>query len=167
MKSLLLYINIAFNNTFNDVCSFFSGLFFSIIGFFVPVKNIVHFLLLLFLLDVIFGVWNSKKIKKDKFQPKLIWEKTMPRLLISLIVIICLFIWDTVYSQNLIHTYNIIGWFISGVLIYSIGENAYNITKWQAINVSRLIIWRTVKKETGIDISEDYETETKQNIRRK
>jgi len=54
----------------------------------------------------------------------------MPRMVISVVLILSAFMWDQVYSQDTVATYWIIGWFISGVLLSSIVQNGYRITKW-------------------------------------
>lgn len=110
--------------------NFLSGTFFSLIGYFLPVKNIVHLLLLFFVLDVIFGYWAARKIRGERFSARIIWRTTMPRMVISMVLILSAFMWDQVYSQDTVATYRIIGWFISGVLLSSIVQNGYRITQW-------------------------------------
>lgn len=113
-----------------DCYHFLFALFFATIGFFIPVKNIVHLMLLLFFLDVIFGYWAARKLRKEKFKVKVIWSNTIPRAAISIVLVLTTFMWDSVFSQNIVSSYNFVGWFISGILIFSIAKNGYLITKW-------------------------------------
>lgn len=113
--------------------SFLSGTFFTLIGYFLPVKNIVHLLLLFFVLDVIFGYWAARKTRGEIFSARIIWRTTMPRMVISMVLILSAFMWDQVYNQDTVATYRIIGWFISGVLLSSIVQNGYRITQWDML----------------------------------
>ena len=114
------------DKTYSYIC----GLFTSILGYFLPLKNIVTVLMIFFILDVAFGYWNARKNKKQKFQVGIIWNHTIPRMLSSIVLILGAYMWDTTYNQTVVCTYKIIGWFISGMLLYSTAENGYKITKW-------------------------------------
>ena len=57
----------------------------------------------------------------------------MPRMVISVVLILSAFMWDQVYSQDTVATYRLIGWFISGVLLSSIVQNGYRITQWDML----------------------------------
>lgn len=130
-----------------DLYSFISGLFALMLGYFYPMRNMVHLMLLLFLIDVLIGYWAAKKVRGEKFNVKLIWNHTCPRILITMLIIIILYLWDDVSGQTYLDTYNYFAMFIGGVLIYSIFENAHAITKWEALNVAKLIIWKKFKRE--------------------
>lgn len=110
--------------------NFSVGIAMTLIAQLIPIKNIVHLVLFFFILDVFIGIWKARKIDKLKFNPRVVWEKTAPRVLFSVTLIVILFMWDTVYKQEFIRSYNIAGWFISGLLIASIVENMYKITGW-------------------------------------
>ena len=139
---------------FKDLYIFLVGCFISIIGYMFPVKNIIHLLVIFFILDVFFGFLAAKKIRKEKFSVKIIWENTIPRMLFSIVLISCAYLWDVVYEQEFISTYKIIGWFITGVLFYSIIENGYQITKWSIFIQLKETIKDKVKNSTGLDIND-------------
>lgn len=113
-----------------SIYSFAAGVFTAFLGYFSPIKDIVHLLLFFFLLDVVVGYWASHKLDGSKFKVSIVWKHTIPRMILSLILIICSYMWDKTYHQDYVSTFKIIGWFISGLLLYSIAENAYDITKW-------------------------------------
>ena len=128
--SFLEMIGKAFYYIFSSAYSTTIGLLFTFLQYLFPIRNVVHLLITFFILDVLFGYMAARKLRKEKFSVKIIWSHTMPRMLISIVLITCAFMWDEVYQQEWISTYKIIGWFISGVLLSSIAENAYLITKW-------------------------------------
>lgn len=111
----------------------FTGLIASILGYFLPVKDIVHLIVIFFIVDVAFGYWAARKTRGEKFSTKIIWKTTIPRMVLSLVAILGAYAWDTVFSQEVVSTYKIIGWFIAGILLFSILKNGYKITKWEAI----------------------------------
>ena len=113
--------------------SFLAGCVMAVMGYLLPVKDIVHLLILFFTLDVIFGYWAAKKLRNEKFSVKKIWEHTVPRMLFSMIIVIAAFMWDTTFNQKFVSTYYLIGWWFSGVLLLSIVQNAYKITRWDIL----------------------------------
>jgi hypothetical protein len=147
MQHIIDSISTFINNSY----AFLVGIGTSIIGYFLPVRDIVHLLILFFILDVIFGYWAAKKLRGERFSVKIIWRYTMPRMLISLVLILGAFMWDTVYCQEFISTYKIIGWFISGVLLYSIAQNGYKITKWSIFPK----IGTLFSDKTGVNLNND------------
>ena len=149
---------ITFFSNVNAICV---GIFSSIIGYFVPVRDIVHVLLLFFLFDMIFGYLAARKGKKrggkecKRFSVKIIWNTTIPRALISIILVMAAYMWDSTYNNDVVNTYKAIGWFISGVLIFSIAENGFIITRWGIFLKVREIIRGKIKTETEQDAEED------------
>lgn len=135
-----------------DAYAIITGSVVGFIGYLLPIRNIVHFVIALFICDVFFGYWAAKKIRNERFSVKIIWDHTMPRMLVSIVLITGAFVWDEVYKQEFVSTYKIIGWFISGVLLYSIAKNGYKISKWSAFDQLGGFIQDKVKDATGIDI---------------
>ena len=131
------------------------GLLTTATGYFFPIKNVVHVVLFFFFVDVAFGYLAARKLRKEKFSVKIIWSYTMPRIMISIVLIILAYIWDSTFNQGFISTYNLIGWFISGVLIYSIAENGYAITQWNVFRNIKRSFADKVNGETGVNINND------------
>jgi hypothetical protein len=140
---------------FKDFYTTTFGLLLTFIGYLLPIKNIVHLLVLFFIMDVIFGYWSARVVKKERFSVKIIWQHTIPRLAISIIIITCAFLFDKEYHQDIVYTHKIIGWFISGILLTSIIDNAYKITKWSAFPQIGKLIKDTTKEKTNLDIDTD------------
>lgn len=141
------------------VWSFISGAIVAILGYFLPIKNIVHLLILFFVLDVVFGFLAAKKLRGEKFSAKIIWKTTMPRMVISLVLILGAYMWDTVYDQNILATYKIIGWFISGVLLASIIQNGYKITSWNIFAKVGKVLGYKISEKAGIQFNGKYKNE--------
>lgn len=139
----------------NNAYGLLFGLLTSVIGYFLPVKDIVNLLLLLFFLDVGFGYWAAHKLKGEKFSVKIIWSHTIPRMLVSIVLIAGAYMWDNTYSQEFLSTYKLIGWFLSGVLLYSIAQNGYKITSWKAFPDMANLIGDKVREKTGHEIPSD------------
>lgn len=137
--------------------SFIAGCIASIFGYLLPVKDIVHLMIFFFVIDVIFGAWAAKKVRKEKFSAKIIWNHTMPRMLLSIVMVLGAYMWDTVYCQDIVSTYKVVGWFISGVLLFSIAENGYRITKWSVFQKLGSLFQSKVQEKTGMDISDKKE----------
>lgn len=126
----------------------------AILGYFLPIKDLVHLVILFFVLDMVFGYWAARKLRGEKFSTRIVWRTTFPRMLISLVLVIMAYLWDTTCNQVYLPTYNIIGWFISGILIYSIAKNGYKITKWEAFPLIGNLFQKKIEDHTGVDISE-------------
>ena len=140
------------------IWSAISGAFMTVLGYFIPIKDIFLLLVLFFIVDVIFGYWAARKLRGEKFSQKIIWKTTVPRMLITLVLIICAYMWDDVYKQNTVATYSLIGWFISGVLLTSIAINGYHITKWDVFLGLGKYFTRKMS-DTGIEVPEQKQTE--------
>ena len=154
MEEILKHAGKAVVDLLSNGYALLCGLFASIVGFFVPVGDVVGLLILLFAIDVIFGYWAAKKLRREKFSKSVIWQTTMPRLLVSIVIVLCAFMWDSVYRQDVVCTYRIVGWFISGVVIYSIAQNGYSITKWEGFPLLTIFLKKKIKDVTGVDLKD-------------
>mgnify|MGYP001458644496 CR=1 FL=1 len=141
-------------NTINHVYAFLSGVIASILGYFLPVKNIVHVIIAFFILDVIFGFFKARKLRKEKFSCKIVWKTTMPRMIISLILVCLAFVWDKEFGQTYVETYNIVGWFITGVLFLSIIQSCYLITNWEMFPLLGKLVKNKITEKANVDIDE-------------
>lgn len=151
----------ALHSALQNAYALVAGLIITVVGYFIPVKDIVHLLILFFILDVVFGYCAARKLRNERFSVKIIWEHTMPRMLISIVLISGAFLWDSVYKQEVVSTYKIIGWFISGVLLYSIAENGYQITKWGVFPKIGSLFRAKIQDDMGMDI--DIKKENKED----
>lgn len=128
--SFINQVAAALKEMFSNVYLVATSLFSSFFGYFLPVKDITNLLIILFIIDVLVGYWAARKLRKERFSVKIIWSHTIPRMILSILLIMIVFMWDKTYNNNILKMHERIGWFLSGMLIYSIAENAFQITKW-------------------------------------
>ena len=107
-----------------------------------------------FIIDVLFGYWAAKKLRGEKFSKTIIFKTTFPKMIVSFALVICAFMWDSVYKQDFVSTYRVIGWFISGIVLYSIAQNGYSVTKWEGFPLIALFLKKKIKDTTGIDMED-------------
>jgi len=142
-------------HTLFNLYAMFTGMIMATLGYLSPINNVVQVLLFFFFIDILFGYWAAYKLRNEKFSVKLIWEHTVPRMILSLTLVILAFMWDTTFNQSFVSTYNLIAWFISGVLIYSIAENGYGITRWKVFKKIQTSLSDKVEGETGVNVSKE------------
>ena len=123
-------------------------------GYFSPLSHVAHLVLIFFAVDVLYGWLADKKLNKAPFKPSIVWQKTMPRVLLSITLLILSFIIDKETGQTWIDTYRVIGWAICGLLFMSILKNGYIVTNWGAIKSIDKWAKKKIKDETGIDIKD-------------
>jgi len=124
----------------------------AILGYFLPIRDLVHLVILFFILDMLFGYWAARRLRGEKFSTKIVWKTTFPRMLISLILILMAYLWDTTFHQVYLPTYNIIGWFIAGILLFSIAKNGFKITGWQGFAGIENLFRKKIEDETGAQL---------------
>lgn len=146
-------------NTVQTICDKLVFLFVSIVGYLSPIEHIAHVVLLFFFIDVIYGWLADRKKTGAKFQPKIVWAKTMPRVLFSIILLVITFLWDEETHQRWIETHLVVGWIINALLLLSILKNGYVVTNWSVIPIIGDALAKKVEKETGSKIMKDEDTD--------
>ncbi len=130
MIQKILFSDVDSVSVMDWIWKLFMGVLAVVLGYFHPVKDIILFLIQLFIVDMVFGYMAAKVERGEKFSMKIIWKTTVPRLLVSVILIMLTYQWDTVYEKTAVKSYSWIGYFISGILIANIAQNGYKATKW-------------------------------------
>jgi hypothetical protein len=87
-NNMLEKLNIDVSQFWEIIWKFFVGALFSIFGFFEPVKDIVHLMVFFFFIDMILGYWAAHKTRGERFSARIIWKTTMPRMIISLVLVL-------------------------------------------------------------------------------
>jgi hypothetical protein len=139
-----------FKNLFLEIWNLVAGLFFTILGYFIPISNIVHALVIIFIVDSFFGYLAARKCRNEKFSKKIIFNTTVFRMLSVIILLSMTYIWDKEFGQGIISTPNAIGWFISGVLIVSISKNMYKILNWKPLENLVEMLTDVLKSKTDL-----------------
>lgn len=142
----------------SKIIDWIAACFISFLGYLSPLKEIAHMMLFFFLLDIIYGWLADRKVNNAKFQPAKVWNKTVPRIILSIILLVCAFMLDANTGQEYVSVYKILGWFISSLLILSIARNGYLVTNWHAIPLLGKLLKNKFEKQTGINIDEITKT---------
>lgn len=142
------------NNFLSSFYDFVVAIFLTIFGYLLPIKNMAHLVLFFFFLDIIYGWLADKKQNGSKFKPAIVWAKTVPRIVLTILLLIMAFLLDEVSGQEYIQTYKVVGWFICSLLFLSILKNGYVVTQWNAIPLIGKLIEKRIEKQTDTDISE-------------
>lgn len=162
--SLINQVVSALKEMFSNVYLLAASLLSSFFGYFLQVKDITNLLIMLFIIDVLVGFWAARKLRNERFSVKIIWSHTIPRMVLSVLLIMIVYMWDKTYNHVILQMHDRVGWFISGMLIYSIAENAYQITKWSVFpkiissikdRVSMQINKSPKNQNDGIEIKKD------------
>ena len=141
----------------HDITIMMFGWVIMVIGYFTPIKDVINVVVFFFVVDMWFGYRAAKKLRGESFSKTIIFNTTVPRLLYSVVILMLLFIWDTVFEQSYVSSYKLVGWFLTGVLIASILKNIYKITNWEVIPGIGTIIKDTIKKTTAVEVTEKHE----------
>lgn len=141
----------------NKFIDFIAASAMSVLGYLSPIKDIAHMLVFFFIMDVVWGWLADRKINKAKFLPSKVWSKTIPRMLLSAVLLVSCFMLDERTDQHWVSIYKIVGWFIASLLIVSITRNGVIVTSWKPLGFIENIFKSKIEKETGIkvDLSDD------------
>lgn len=129
----------------STVVRFIVGIISYIAAFFLPIKNIMHMMLLFFLIDAMMGYYTNHKLYKAKFEPGIIWEKTIKRATFSSVLLGMCCMWDKGSTQEVVSTAQIVGLFISGMLIISFLKNVINYTKWNVFRKLEIVAEKKIE----------------------
>ena len=141
----------------NKIIDWLAASVMSIIGYLSPIKDIAHMLVIFFLLDVLWGWLADRKLNNAPFKPSKVWNKTIPRMALAIVLLIACYMLDDRTDQHWISIYKVVGWFIASLLIISITRNGIIVTNWKPLGVIENIFKNRIEKQTGvkIDLSDD------------
>ena len=143
------------NELFNDVYNLVVGAIFSLFGYLSPIRETMHILFFFFLLDVIFGYLVARKTRGEKWQPKIIWEKTIIKMLVASLMVITAHLLDQIAPSSILTIREFVGWFISGIVLSSVWENFHTLTKWKIV----VRLNETLKKKLKFENVENVKDE--------
>lgn len=124
----------------------------SIAGYLSPVKDIAHMLIIFFILDVLWGWLADRKVNNASFKPSKVWNKTVPRMVLAIILLVACFMLDERTDQHWVSIYKVVGWFIASLLIISIARNGVTVTNWQPLSAIENIFKNKIEKQTGVKV---------------
>lgn len=110
------------------------GIISAVAGYFLPVKDTVHIIFVFFIFDVIFGYLAAKKSDPlTRFKAKIIWQKTVPKMLVAFLLVITAHMLDFITPAGIITIRESVGWFVAGLVLSSVWQNMMIVTEWVSI----------------------------------
>lgn len=135
------------------------GVFLNIAHYFAPVADTIHVLLVFFIADILFGFLASKKLRGESFNPRKVWEKTIPKMLVSFFVIISAHMLDSISPLGFLTIRESVGWILSGLVLHSVWKNAFIVTKWTALRHIGEFLSDSLKDRFKVDVDKFKEDE--------
>ena len=131
-----------------DAYSVIVGLLSVSFSYFMPVRDMMHLIIIFFAVEMVVGYLVAKKVRGDHFRLSVVFTKTVPRLGLVVFIILGTYAWDDVHNQEAVHTYTILSYFICGILIASITRKGYILTGWSPFkDISKIIKNTTLKQQ--------------------
>ncbi|HZK26029.1 MAG TPA: phage holin family protein, partial [Thermoclostridium sp.] len=144
---------------FSNAAGWVLGVFLSIINYFAPIADTIHVLLVFFVGDILFGFLASKKLRGESFNPRKVWEKTIPKMLVSFFIIISAHMLDSISPLGFLTIRESVGWILSGLVLHSVWKNAFIVTKWTALKHIGAFLSDSLKDRFKIDVNKFKEDE--------
>lgn len=113
--------------------------------YFMPIKDMLGLIILFFTVEMFMGYLAARKLRGEPFRLSIVFTKTIPRLALVIFMMLGTYLWDVIFSQELVHTYSILGWTICGILLVSIFKKGHTITGWRPFKT----ISNTIKSNIG------------------
>ena len=135
------------------------GVFLSIVNYFAPISDTIHVLLVFFVGDILFGFLASKKLRGESFKPQKVWERTIPKMLVSFFVIISAHMLDSISPIGFLTIRESVGWILSGLVLHSVWKNAFIVTKWTALRHIGAFLSDSLKDKFKVDVDKFKEDE--------
>lgn len=141
----------------SHIYNLISGVFLASIGYFLPVRNMIHVVIIAITIDLIFGIVAARK-RGEGIKSRKLW-RTMYKMIIAIIVIALAYAMDV--EMGLVQIHKFIAWMITGFEIWSILESAGEITDHKLFRILQHFMEDKVKDVTGIDIKDETDENNK------
>jgi len=152
-KEHLVNLGTALSELFLRSYASIIGIFTMIAGYFLPIQETIHIILFFFILDVIFGYRAAhRKDKTVKFSPRIIWDKTIPKMLISFLLIITAHMLDGISPKGIITIREAVGWFVAGLILTNVWQNMFDSVEWKGIKGILNIILNSVYEKFKVKV---------------
>ena len=122
-----------------------------VIGYFEPVKNIVHLVVLMSLIDFIFGIWAAKR-NSVAIVSRRMW-RTIDKIFKEVVIVLAVYCVDIEIGYIALH--KSVAWFIVGVEFWSIIETLSKTSDHRVFRLIKKMMQMKIKEKTGIDIEEN------------
>jgi phage-related holin len=141
----------AFIDLFTRGYAIIGGAIGFLLAYFLPIKMPIYVIVCFFVLDIIYG-YKSAKIKGKldginvKFEPRIIWAKTIPKMIAAFMLIITAHMLDTITPVEIVTIKQTVAYVVAGLVLSSVWKNAMYVTKWTAIKQVVDILTDKIKK---------------------
>lgn len=133
----------------NIICAIFVGL----IGYFMPVENLVHVMSAAIIFDLFTGILASHK-RGIGIKSLRLW-RTVYKLFYSVVIVMLLFGMDKEMGVKFIQMHKLVAWLITGFEIWSILENVSVISNLRIFIILKSFMTDKIKEQTGVDINKE------------
>lgn len=141
------------------VWNVFSGLICGMFVYFMPIRNILILMFAFIIFDMITGLAAARK-RGEAIQSCKLWN-TIYKTLISTTLVLLLYSVDREFSlTGIISVHKIMGLFVCGFELWSILENAIQITNNSIFKALKKFMRDKVEEETGVDLNNDEQNES-------
>lgn len=148
---------------FGNLGGWILGVFLSVVHYFAPVADTIHILFIFFISDILFGFLAAKKLRGERFNPQKVWNKTIPKMLVSFFIIISAHMLDSISPLGFLTIRESVGWILSGLVLHSVWGNAFVITKWTALRHIGDFLSESLRTRFRVDVNKFKENENEGN----
>lgn len=128
-----------------------SAVFAMFMSYLTPINGIIGIMVLIIIVDMIFGCIASFK-KGDGIKSRKLW-RTAYKIFYAVLIVSLLYALDKEMGQIPLH--KTVAWLISGFEVWSILENLSNMTKLKVFSILKHFMEDKVKNTTGVDLVEE------------
>lgn len=125
------------------------GFIMMIVGYFEPIKGVVHLVVLVSMMDFFVGIYAAK-VTSIAIQSKKMW-RTVEKIFLEILIISLLYCMDR--EVGYFDTHKFIAWFIVGIEIYSIIESLAKTSDHRVFRYIKKLMQLKIKEKTGIDVT--------------
>jgi phage-related holin len=134
----------------------FSGLICGLFAYLMPIRNIVILMLAFIIFDLITGIIAARK-RGEAITSSKMWN-TANKTLISITLVVLLYAVDKEFNIiGTVSTHKIMGLFVVGFELWSVLENAVQITNHSIFKASKKFMHDKVEEKTGVDLEQKEE----------
>jgi len=133
--------------------NFLSGIIVAFLGYFAPIKGVIHVMVIAIILDLIFGIIAARR-RKEGIKSAKLW-RTAYKLFIAVIIVALLYAMDIEIGVEIIKLHRIVAWLITGFEIWSILESGGQITNHKLFRILKKYMEDKVESVTGVELKTD------------
>lgn len=142
---------------FQHLCNLFSGIILAILGYFAPIKGVIHVMVIAILIDLIFGIIAARS-RKEGIKSSKLW-RTAYKLFIAVIIVALLYAMDVEIGTEIIQLHRVVAWLITGFEVWSILESGGQITNHKLFRILKKYMEDKVEAVTGVDLQTEISHE--------